>query len=195
MTEYERDFSHIVELIPFVVHDEYHKAPLFARGLRPSIRLLIASHGMLTFDERLDRALMVQSDMDEARIEQDASEKSEDRKRAQESFVGGQSSNGRPPKHRKTQSGSSNAPATSQRQSTRPCVICGKAHKVNECPQRHNHCYKCGQRGHLQADCINGVGTVSTVVSTPAAPWQDCGNTAYSLSGRPSTSRQEKGAH
>ncbi|EKG08907.1 Retrotransposon gag protein [Macrophomina phaseolina MS6] len=50
--EYERDFSRIVSLIPFVVRDEYHKARMFARGLKPSIRLLIASHGALTFDER-----------------------------------------------------------------------------------------------------------------------------------------------
>lgn len=57
MVEYERDFSRIVGLIPFVVRDEYHKARMFARGLKPNIRILIA--WVMTFDECLDRTLMI----------------------------------------------------------------------------------------------------------------------------------------
>ncbi|XP_020080478.1 uncharacterized protein LOC109704152 [Ananas comosus] len=138
---------------------------------------------------------MVQNDMDEAQIEQDAFEKTEDRKRARESFVGSQSSNGQPPKHRKTQSGSSSAPATSQRQSTPPCIFCGKAHRVYECLKCHNRCYKCGQRGHLKVDCTNGAGSAFAAASTPAAPWQDHGNTVHPSSGGPSSSHQVKEVH
>nr|CAD1835747.1 unnamed protein product [Ananas comosus var. bracteatus] len=76
VAEYERDFSRIVELISFVIRDERHKARVFAKGLRPNIRMLLASHGTMTFDECLDRALVIQSEFTEVRAANEASERS-----------------------------------------------------------------------------------------------------------------------
>lgn len=42
-----------------MVRDEYHKARLFTKGLKHSIRRLIASQGTLIFDVCLDRAQIV----------------------------------------------------------------------------------------------------------------------------------------
>ncbi|XP_020081831.1 uncharacterized protein LOC109705512 [Ananas comosus] len=103
VAEYERDFSRKIGLIPFAVRDEYHKARMFARGLRPNIRLLIASNGVLSFDECLDRALMVQSESEEVRSERDASERSGDRNRSHAKSGGGPSFSKKPPKHPRTQ--------------------------------------------------------------------------------------------
>nr|CAD1821509.1 unnamed protein product [Ananas comosus var. bracteatus] len=79
VAEYEQDFSRIVELIPFVIRDEHHKARVFVKGLRPNIRMLLASHGTMTFDECLDRALVIQSESTEVRAAKEASEQSGDR--------------------------------------------------------------------------------------------------------------------
>nr|CAD1834688.1 unnamed protein product [Ananas comosus var. bracteatus] len=115
MAEYEQDFSCIVGLILFVVRNEYHKAQMFARGLKPNIRILIASHGVMTFDECLDRALMVQNDMEEAQIERDASEKNGDKKRSHFKSSGGSFSNKRPQKHPRTQQSARSVPSGNQR--------------------------------------------------------------------------------
>nr|CAD1834993.1 unnamed protein product [Ananas comosus var. bracteatus] len=95
MAEYEQDFSCI--------------------GLKPNIRILIASHGVMTFDECLDRALMVQNDIEEARIERDASEKNGDKKRSHFKSSGSSFSNKRPQKHPRTQQSARSAPSGNQR--------------------------------------------------------------------------------
>ncbi|XP_020080258.1 uncharacterized protein LOC109703926 [Ananas comosus] len=194
VAEYERDFSRIVGLIPFAMRDEYHKARLFIRGLRPNIRLLVASNGAIPFDECLDRALIVQSESEEVRADRDASEQSGNRKRSHAKSGGGPSYSKRPPKHPCTQQSVRSAPSGGQQQGNR-CVICGQAHAVNTCPQRRDHCYRCGQPGNLQAQCPRGDGANQSAVSSPAASRQNRGapSTAAS-SGRPSTSRQNEGA-
>lgn len=80
MAEYERDFSRLVELIPFVVRGKYHKAQMFAEWLKSNIQILITSDGVMTFDECLDQALIIQNNMEKARIERNASEKKEGKK-------------------------------------------------------------------------------------------------------------------
>lgn len=75
MVEYDWDVSHIVGLIPFVVRDEYHKVRMFVKGLKPNIKILIMLHGVMIFNKCLDRAQMIQNDMEEARIERYMSEK------------------------------------------------------------------------------------------------------------------------
>ncbi len=60
MREYEQEFSHIVNCIPYVVQDDKDKAECFERGLRPEIFEVVHAFKLQTFVDILDRALWVE---------------------------------------------------------------------------------------------------------------------------------------
>nr|CAD1844099.1 unnamed protein product [Ananas comosus var. bracteatus] len=77
-------------------------------------------------------------------------------KRPRSNVEGRSSSNTKPPKHPRTQAFVKNETVVRKLRGDRPCVICGQAHRVTSCPRCRDHCYRCGQPGHLRRDCLGG---------------------------------------
>ncbi|XP_020094154.1 uncharacterized protein LOC109714124 [Ananas comosus] len=143
MREYEKEFSHIVNCVLVLVHGDRDRAEVFESGLRPEIFKVIHAFRLKTYEDVLDRELLVERGNAIEREERDAFEKDKDKEKSKKraaSGSAGQSSSKRPPRYPR----SSWRGARSQSRSLTisfPCVICGGDHKVVGCPQHEGRCF------------------------------------------------------
>nr|CAD1839654.1 unnamed protein product [Ananas comosus var. bracteatus] len=156
VAEYEREFAQLLHYAPFVVRDDEDKAHIFERGLRPSIFQLVQPSNLQTYQDVVNRALIVESYMIDLQERREGSDKGKGKRPAAEGAS--QTHSGRPPRHSRNRSqsrgrGSSARPTGSERRQTLSCVFCGGRHYPRQCSQRQGRCYSCSQEGHFQSDC------------------------------------------
>nr|CAD1817234.1 unnamed protein product [Ananas comosus var. bracteatus] len=131
MAEYEREFSRLLHYAPFVVRDDEDKARIFERGLRPSIFQLVQSSNLQTYQDVVNRTLIVESCAADMQEHREGSNKGKSKRPAAEGAS--QTQSGRSPRHSRNRSqsrgrGSSARHRGSERRQTLSCVICGGRH-------------------------------------------------------------------
>nr|CAD1825965.1 unnamed protein product [Ananas comosus var. bracteatus] len=57
--EYIREFTRLLNCVPFVARDKAHRVYLFEQGLRPEIFLLVQAQRLRTLDASLEQAHLV----------------------------------------------------------------------------------------------------------------------------------------
>nr|CAD1829421.1 unnamed protein product [Ananas comosus var. bracteatus] len=77
--EYEREFSHMVDCVPSLVHGDRDRAEAFERGLRPDIFKVVHAFRLKTYKDVLNRTLWVERGNAIAREEREMFEKERDR--------------------------------------------------------------------------------------------------------------------
>nr|CAD1835604.1 unnamed protein product [Ananas comosus var. bracteatus] len=152
VAEYEREFSQLLRYAPFVVRDDEDKARIFERGLRSSILRLVQPFHLQTYQNVVNRALIVESCAADLQERRKGSNKGNGMRPVTEGAS--QTHSGRPPRHSRNWSqsrerGSSARHRGSERHQTLSCVICGGRHYPQQCPQRQGRCYSCGQEAHV----------------------------------------------
>ncbi|XP_020102689.1 uncharacterized protein LOC109720181 [Ananas comosus] len=80
--EYEREFSHMVDCVPGLVHGDRDRAEVFECGLRPKIFKTIHALRLKTYEKVLDRALWVERGNAIAREEREAFERDKDKEKS-----------------------------------------------------------------------------------------------------------------
>nr|CAD1820642.1 unnamed protein product [Ananas comosus var. bracteatus] len=104
--EYEREFTHLVNYVPGMVHTDRDRADYFERGLRPEIFKIISALKLKSFEEVLDRALWVERSNAIAREERESFDREREREKGKKRTTGGaggQSSSTRPPRYPRPQ--------------------------------------------------------------------------------------------
>ncbi|XP_020102373.1 uncharacterized protein LOC109719935 [Ananas comosus] len=182
--EYEREFTHLVNCVPDMIHSDRDRAECFERGLRPDIFKVINALKLKTFEEVLDRALWVERGNAIARDERKSFEREREKEKGKKrttSGAGGQSSSKRPPRYPRSQS---------RYQGPLRCVICGGSHRLTACTQRGGRCYRCGQPGHLSRECSTGPSSTQSAASVQSPFRQRAGLPPAMLAGRSFVPRQ-----
>ncbi|XP_020081199.1 uncharacterized protein LOC109704824 [Ananas comosus] len=194
--EYEREFSHMVNCVPGLVHGDRDWAEVFERGLRPEIFKTVQALRLKTYEEVLDRALWIERGNAIAREEREAFERDKDREKSKKRPAGGsvgQMSSKRPPRHPRSQWQRDRSQTRSQ-MSPFPCIICGGNHRPSECSQHDGRCFRCGQAGHMRWDCPGGASPAPSAASAQYAPRQLAGLPPAMSAGRASSLRPPEGS-
>nr|CAD1823284.1 unnamed protein product [Ananas comosus var. bracteatus] len=144
VAEYEREFSRLLHYAPFVVRDDEDKARIFERGLQPSIFQLVQPSNLRTYQDVVNRALIVESCAADLQERREGLNKGKGKRPVAEGAS--QTHSGRPPRHSRNRSQSRGRDASAQRggserRQTRSCVICGGRHYPRQCSQRQGRCY------------------------------------------------------
>nr|CAD1820576.1 unnamed protein product [Ananas comosus var. bracteatus] len=179
VAEYEREYSRLLHCVPFVVRDDEDKARIFEQGLRPPIFRFVQSSNLQTYREVVDRALIVESGAAEVQERREAMDKGKAKRLAAEGASSTHSR--RPPKHPRSQQRGHDSAAQrggSDRRRPSPCVICGGPHFPPQCSQRAGRCFRCGQEGHVRAECPRGSSPAPSTASAPALPAASQGTTS-----------------
>nr|CAD1829445.1 unnamed protein product [Ananas comosus var. bracteatus] len=87
--EYEREFTHLVNCVPGMVHTDRDRADYFERGLRPEIFKIISALKLKSFEEVLDRALWVERSNAIAREERESFDREREREKGKKRTTGG----------------------------------------------------------------------------------------------------------
>nr|CAD1842612.1 unnamed protein product [Ananas comosus var. bracteatus] len=190
VAEYEREYSRLLHCVPFVVRDDEDKARIFKQELLPSIFRFVQSSNLQTYREVVDRALIVESGAAEVHERREAMDKGKAKRPAAEGASPTHSR--RPPKHPRSQQHGHDSAAQrggSDRRRPSPCVICGGPHFPPQCSQRAGRCFRCGQEGHVRAECPRGSSPAPSTASAPALPAASQGLRRHhtSLGGYPSS--------
>ncbi|XP_020111454.1 uncharacterized protein LOC109726328 [Ananas comosus] len=191
--EYEKEFTHMINFVPSLVHGDRDRAEAFERRLRPDIFKVIHAFRLKTYEEVLDRALWVERGNAITREERETFEKDKERDKSKKRVSGGsagQSSSKRPPRSQRSQW--RGGKSQTQGHTTYPCVICGGDHRVVTCPQREERCYRCGQAGHIGCECPGGASPARSAASVQYTPQQQAGLPSAMSTGRSSAPRQPK---
>ncbi|CAA0837978.1 Unknown protein, partial [Striga hermonthica] len=144
--EYEREFTKLSYFVEHLVDTDVKRAKKFRRGLKPTIRHLVASHGDLPYAETVGRALQIEASIKlekEATLVMEAQASGSNKKRKFEhpkkKEEGGQALQPRPLQQ---------VPAVDRQE----CHICGKKHR-GECLLGQNICFCCKKPGHFRVNC------------------------------------------
>nr|CAD1840703.1 unnamed protein product [Ananas comosus var. bracteatus] len=95
--EYVREFTRLLNCVPFVARDEAHRVYLFEQGLRPDLFRFVRAQRSRTLDASIEQALWEERGEVSLRERTQAVGQSQDRKRPFPND-GGQSSSRRPPR-------------------------------------------------------------------------------------------------
>nr|CAD1817091.1 unnamed protein product [Ananas comosus var. bracteatus] len=152
VAEYERGFFQLLRYAPFVVRDDEDKARIFERGLRSSILRLVQPFHLQTYQDVVNRALIVESCAADLQERRKGANKGNGKRPVTEGAS--QTHSGRPSRHSGNWSqsrgrGSSTRHRGSERHQTRSCVICGGHRYPQQCSQRQGRCYSCGQEAYV----------------------------------------------
>ena len=161
--EYEKKFTELSRVAPFVVEDEANKCHKFLQRLNTRIKTYVVAIDYKDYGRLVEAALRVERSVQVERAQQ------QKRGQSQRWQIGGPSKtpktggrsggfSGRQQSQGATSSqGSVRQPSGSQgrgsNQSRVPrCATCGRFHQ-GECHFGRTMCYYCGQEGHLKRDC------------------------------------------
>ena len=177
VSEYEKRFSELVRLVPYIQADEVLKCKRFLAGLQHRIRVNLSMVPQNRFGDLVEAAL---------RVEQSTMAMYESRQERKRSAPGtSQQSSGQSSKKRNkgrgyrgrgtgrgaaSSKGSLRPPvARSDTQSIPPvCHMCQRRHH-GECRRYSTGCFHCGQESHFIRECPQLIG-VETLVASLATP-------------------------
>ena len=191
--EYEKRFSELVKLVPYIQADEVLKCKLFLAGLQHRIRVHLSVVPQNRFGDLVEATLRVEKSTTTMYQSRQESKRSAPGT-SQQSF--GQS-NRKKSKGRGYRGQGAGQGAISSQGSVRPPVASGDTQSIpsvcHMCRRRHNEeckrystrCFHCGQEGHFIRECPQLMGAETSVASLATlAP--EMSNQRYSGRGFPS---------
>ena len=142
--QYNSEFHKLVRFAPSLVAAEKDIMKMFLNGLRPIMQKDLSTSMFLTHAELLDTALKLERGYNQLHVYHNQGEKKrfriENRKHDYKT-------NGRNNKRRWDRN------SKPQTRFNRKCATCGRDHETKNCPQTTGAYFKCGQKGHLIANC------------------------------------------
>ncbi|XP_074563063.1 uncharacterized protein LOC141819710 [Curcuma longa] len=168
--EYNAEFNRLARCCPELVAEDRSRMLQFTQGLDGHLQVRLAGLGISSYQEVLDRALMIESAHQRAFGDKKKQKKSvQDSAPTQQPQTGGQQHRGRRdfrqggsgPSGKTQRSGQSSTGRSGfsrqdQRQSGRDsyCARCGaKDHVISACTLEQSVCYYCKLPGHVSRDC------------------------------------------
>ena len=173
VSEYEKRFSELVRLVPYIKADEVLKCKRFLVGLQHRIRVNLSVVPQNRFRDFVEAALrvekstttMYQSRQESKRSAPDTSQQSSGQSSKKRSKGRGYRGRGASQGSISSQ-GSVRLPvARSGTQSIPPiCDMCRRRH-FGECKRYSTGCFHCGQEGHFIRECPQLIGAETSVAS------------------------------
>ena len=146
--QYNREFRKLAHFVPSLVAAEKDKMKRFLNGLRPIMQKDLSTSKFLTHAELLDTVLKLERGYNQLHAYHNQGEKKRVRIEKQKHNY---KMDGRNNKRRWDRN------SRPQTRFNRKCATCGRDHETKNCPQTIGACFKCGQKGHLIANCPKGV--------------------------------------
>ncbi|OMO91869.1 reverse transcriptase [Corchorus capsularis] len=132
--DYANKFNELGRFCPPIIDTDENKATRFEHGLLPSIRSRLSSHIIESYQDALQRAIKIETDL--KRYEREMGQRKRPR------FDGG---------HNNRQQ---NAKSAGDKKWREKCKTCDRFHS-GECYKKWGVCYECGIYGHIARDCPN----------------------------------------
>ena len=145
VVEYEAEFVRLSKYAPTLVADEISRPRRLEEGLGENIRHVVANFELTTYEQVLNKALVVERGMVEALKKKDE----ETKKRSEPS--GGFNGTGSSKKFNNRGTGG-NANKGNQGGKLQ-CSRCGRNHLDKDCRWNTGACFSCGEMGHRVAEC------------------------------------------
>ena len=151
------EFTQLALYSPQFVSSEEERCDRFLEGLRDSLKLPLVPLRVTDYAELVERAKLLENSLARAQHQQQG-DSSGGRRRFQ-----GESAHGKSPRKkggygpsRSGQSSEKSGGAAGSGDDTSGraplCAMCGKWHH-GRCYRQSGQCYRCGQHGHLRAQC------------------------------------------
>ena len=175
VSEYEKKFSELVRLVPYIQADEVLKCKRFLSGLQHRIRVHLSVVPQNRFGDLVEVALRVEQStiaMYQSRQESKSKRSAPDTSQQSSGQYSKKKNKGRGYRGRGagrgaiSSQGSMRPPvASSGTQSIPPvCQMCQKRHH-GECRRFSTWCFHCGQEGHFIRECPQLIGAETSVAS------------------------------
>ena len=145
VAEYEAEFAKLSKYAPTLVSDEASRARRLEEGFRADIRHAVANFELDTYEQVLNKALVVERGLVDAKKKKD-----EDGKKRNEP-ASGFNDNGSAKKFGNRGFGG-NANKGTQGNKLQ-CSRCGRNHLDKDCRWNTGACFSCGEMGHRVAEC------------------------------------------
>ena len=193
VSEYEKKFSELVRLVPYIQADEVLKCKRFLSGLQHRIRVHLSVVPQNRFWDLVEAALrveqsttaMYQSRQESKRSAPGASQQSSGQYSRKKSKGKGYRDRGAGRGAISSQGSVRPPVASSGNQSIPPiCHMCQKRHH-GECRRFITGCFHCGQEGHFIRECPHLIGAETSVASL-ATPTPEMSTQRSSRRGFPS---------
>ena len=146
--QYNREFHKLARFAPGLVPTEKDRVKRFFAGLKPIMRKDLSTHNFSTHAELLDKALKLEKEYNQLY----AYHNHGDKKRPHpDSHRQGHKPEGRDG-NKKRWSHNQKPPA----KFAKKCANCGRDHDTSDCRRISGACFKCGEKGHMIANCPKG---------------------------------------
>ena len=175
VSEYEKKFSELVRLVPYIQADEVQKCKRFLSGLQHRIRVHLSAVPQNRFGDFVEADLRVEQSttaMYQSRQESMSKRSAPGTSQQSSGQYSRKKSKGRGYRGRGVgrgaifSQGSVRPPVTSSGTQNIPpvCHICQKRHH-GECMRFSTRCFHCGQEGHFIRECPQLIGAETSVAS------------------------------